>query len=180
MSRTRMRHPVISLLFPLIAGMLVCQPAAMASAPKSQQIFGWIEWVKVSDAGLKLKAKLDTGAETSSLHALNIKRFRRGDKRLVRFDVVDPETGETVRLERRRGRMVRIREHDGNYQRRPVIDMWICLGRLRKRIEVNLVDRSEFLYPFLIGRSAMRGDIIVDPDATFTAKPDCPSGDMDQ
>jgi hypothetical protein len=69
--------------------------------------------------------------------------------------------------------MVRIRQHDGSFHRRPVVKMWICLGHLMREVEVNLTSRSEFLYPMLIGRSAMRGSIIVDPDLTFTNRPQC-------
>lgn len=140
---------------------------------ESKNVLGWIEQVRVSAAGLTLEAKLDTGADTSSLHARNIRGFKRKGVRMVRFEIENPENGELVELERKRIRTVRIREHDGSYQRRPVVEMWVCLGALKKRVEVNLVDRSRFNYPFLIGRSAMHGDILVDPDQSYTVSPDC-------
>lgn len=155
-------------LIMLLAGLPVA-----ATASTYQQIFGWIEWVSFPDIGLRLKTKLDTGAETSSLHALNIVRFKREGERMVRFDLTNPEGGEIFTMELDLQRSVRIREHDGSYQRRPVVDMWICIGSLRKKIEVNLVDRTQFHYPFLLGRSAMKGAVVVDPGATFTAEGRC-------
>ncbi len=140
---------------------------------RSKTIFGYVERVVVSDQGFSLKAKLDTGAETSSLDARNIERFRRDGERMVRFDVPDPETGQLVTLERPLARVVRIKQNDGPYERRPVVWMWLCIGHLLQRVEVNLVDRTDFIYPLLIGRSAMRGAIIVDSELTFTARPRC-------
>jgi hypothetical protein len=104
---------------------------------------------------------------------MNIVRFKRGGERMVRFDLTNPENGEIFTMELDLQRSVRIREHDGSYQRRPVVDMWICIGSLRKKVEVNLVDRTQFHYPFLLGRSAMKGTVVVDPGAEFTAEGRC-------
>lgn len=147
-------------------------PAAHASEVE-KTIFGHVERVIISEEGFSLKARLDTGAQTSSLDAHNIVRFRRGDVRYVRFDVIDPDTGDFVTLERPLVRNVRIRQHTGPPMRRPVVKMWLCLGHKVRQVEVNLTPRSDFLYPFLIGRSAMRGSIVVDPELTFTAHPNC-------
>lgn len=152
---------------------------ALSSAPhadardRSKTIFGYVERVVISAEGLSLKARLDTGALTSSLDARNIVRFRRGDVRYVRFDVRDPETEEYVTLERPLVRNVRIRQHEGPPVRRPVVRMRLCLGHLVREVEVNLTSRKQLIYPLLIGRSAMRGAVIVDPDLTFTNKPKC-------
>jgi hypothetical protein len=148
-------------------------PGPSQARETSKTIFGYIERAVISAEGFSLKAKLDTGAETTSLDARNIKPFRREGERMVRFDVPDPETGQLVTLERPLARYVRIRQQDGPVERRPVVYMWLCLGHLAERVEVNLVDRNDFLYPLLIGRSAMRGSMIVDPEQTFTARPKC-------
>jgi len=153
----------------------LCSPLAA----QEKTVFGYLERVVISTAGLALDAKLDTGADTSSLHAENIKRFKRMGDRFVRFQVRDDE-GELVTLERPLSRMVRIRRHDGDYQKRPVVKMWICIGMSKRRVEVNLIDRSQFSYPFLLGRSAMEGSIIVDPDKSFSIQPDCELKGMDQ
>lgn len=163
----------------LVAAAALAFLAAPADArERSKTIFGYVERVVVSEQGLSLKAKLDTGAETSSLDARNIKRFRRNGERMVRFDVPDPETGQLVTLERPLARVVRIRQNDGPYQARPVVRMWLCIGHVLQRVDVNLVDRADFIYPLLIGRSAMRGAIIVDPEMTYTARPRCDLEDL--
>ncbi len=141
-------------------------------------ILGHVERVIISDQGFSLKARLDTGAETTSLDAHNIRRFRRGDARYVRFEVIDPDSGEFVTLERPLLRNVRIRQHSGQAMRRPVVKMWLCIGPLVHEVEVNLTPRSEFLYPLLIGRSAMRGTIVVDPELSFTHRPECDPKDF--
>lgn len=141
---------------------------------REEQIFGWIEHALVSREQVEMKAKLDTGATTSSLHALNIHRFKRNGKRMVRFDIEDPERGVVVTLERPLSRKVRIKESDtGEYSNRPVVELWVCIGNVGKRIEVNLVDRSHFNYPFLVGRNFLAGEILVDADDTFTQTPSC-------
>jgi hypothetical protein len=157
----------------LLAVLALGLPPDAGAAERSKTIFGYVERVIISDKGFSLKARLDTGAQTSSLDAHNIRRFRRGDSRYVRFDVMDPETGEFVTLERPLVRNVRIRQHTGPAMRRPVVKMWLCLGHEVREVEVNLTPRPEFLYPLLIGRSAMRGAILVDPELTFTARPKC-------
>ena len=161
------------LLVLLLAAVAFAPPQQAHARDPSKTIFGYVERVIISSSGFSLKAKLDTGAETSSLDAHNIQRFRRGDARYVRFDVRDPKTGEFVTLERPLARTVRIKEHDAPSKRRPVVKMWICLGHLTQQVEVSLTSRSEFIYPLLIGRSAMRGSVIVDPDLTFTSKARC-------
>jgi hypothetical protein len=147
---------------------------------RTKTIFGYVERVIISDKGFSLKARLDSGAETSSLDAHNIRRFRRGDTRYIRFDVLDPDTDEFVTLERELVRNVLIRQHSGPSMRRPVVKLHVCMGHLMRKIEVNLTPRDEFLYPMLIGRSAMRGAIIVDPELTFTSTPQCPPAEFDE
>jgi hypothetical protein len=139
----------------------------------SRTIFGFVERVIISEEGFSVKAKLDTGAETSSLDARNIKRFKRDGTSMVRFEVLDPDSEEFVTLERPLSRTVRIRQHIGPEDRRPVVKMLLCVGHIAETVDVNLIDRGHFVYPLLIGRSAMRGRIIVDPALTFTSRPLC-------
>jgi hypothetical protein len=137
------------------------------------EIFGWVEWVKLLEGDLRLKAKLDTGAANSSLDASNIERFRRSGERWVRFTVTDPDSGDQMELEKRLVRNVRIIRHDGNHQRRPVIKMEICVGDRIREVEVNLIDRSNFIYPMLLGRSALEGFALIDSGQTFQNRPRC-------
>jgi len=147
--------------------------AGLRSESVEFEILGWVEWVKLLDGELRLKAKLDTGAANSSLDATDIVRFRRDGARWVRFTVSDPESDQQIKLEKPLVRNVRIIRHDGNHQRRPVIKMPICIGNRKQEVEVNLIDRSNFIYPMLLGRSALEGFALIDSGQTFQHPPAC-------
>ena len=136
-------------------------------------IFGWAEPVVLEETGFELEAKLDTGAETSSLDAIDIRRFRRKGKSWVRFTVEDHAEGDEVRLERPLLRRVRIKRHDRASQLRSVVSLTFCLGEHRRQVEFSLIDRSQFDYPVLLGRSALAGIAIVDPDEINLSEPAC-------
>ena len=136
--------------------------------------FGWIEKVILSpELRWKLDAKLDTGADTSSLDASGMRRVRYKGKSYVRFSVRDPESGDMVSLRRPYVRTVRIRRHNGEHQRRRVVLMTVCLGSEQRTIEVTLTGREVFDYPMLLGRSALAGLAVVDPMQTYTTAPEC-------
>jgi len=159
-----------------LALLALSAPGVAADGDKisNKQIYGWVERAVVSTEHVQMKAKLDTGAMTSSLHAVNIHRFKRDGTRMVRFDIEDPESGVRLTMERPLSRKVRIKESDtGEYSQRPVVDLWLCIGDIGKTVEVNLVDRSHFIYPLLVGRNFLAGAVLVDSDDTFTRSPSC-------
>ncbi len=144
------------------------------SAGTSPTRFGWIEPVLILNDEVRLKAKLDSGAKTSSLDATDIEYFDWNGKRWVRFTINDPITDTPITLERPRVRDVIIKRHDNNRdQRRPVVLMEICLGSYAREVEVNLIDRSNFLYRLLLGRSALESIAVIDPSATLLSTPSC-------
>ena len=157
---------------------VVLMPALTTSAwsdPIDLQILGWIENAFLPDPGLDLKAKLDTGAETSSLDARVLKKFRKAGKRWVRFAVIDRESGEEFVMVRERVRTIGVVQHDGSRQTRPVVMLEICIAGQLLKTEVSLIDRSEFNYPLLLGRSALTSFALVDAGSTFLSQPDCES-----
>jgi hypothetical protein len=125
------------------------------------------------EPGLELKAKLDTGAETSSLDARVLKKFRKAGKRWVRFAVADRESGEEFVMVRERIRTIGVVQHDGSRQTRPVVMLEICIAGQLLNTEVSLIDRSEFNYALLLGRSALASFALVDAGSTFLSQPDC-------
>lgn len=158
----------------LLLSLLIATPHLAANEPETRSIFGWVERIEILPEGIPLKAKMDTGATTSSLNALNKEYFRRDGKRWVAFDIIDPENPDnTVRLERRITRYVRILRHDGDHQRRPVVTVGLCMGDIYREEEMNLVDRTELNYQALVGRNHMEGIILVDPAETFMRPPRC-------
>jgi hypothetical protein len=139
---------------------------------QEKQVAGWVEYVSIYPGNLKIKAKLDTGARNSSLNAEAIDMFERNGETWVRFNVTNwKERTETI--ESKIIRIAKIKQHNTGPEKRPVIRLGICLGKIFKEVEVNLVDRGKFNYQLLIGRSFLKGSFIVDPSITFTINSSC-------
>ena len=137
------------------------------------EILGWVENTMLVDPEISLKAKLDTGAETSSLDAGVIKKFRKDGKRWVRFRITDRETGKDFIVVRERVRTIGVIQHDGSTQTRPVVLMKVCIASRVLATEVSLIDRSEFNYQLLLGRNTLKSVALVDPGSTFLSNPEC-------
>lgn len=172
-----MRNSLWVNLCVLLLGMLLdvqhAEAAAHKDEPKNLQILGWIENAYLIEPEFELKAKLDTGALTSSLDARIIKKFRQYGKRWVRFAVRNPRTGEETVLVRERERTIGIVQHEGENEIRPTVKMAVCIAGIERLIEVSLVDRSRFKYPLLLGRRTLDDIAIVHPGETFMAESKC-------
>lgn len=155
----------------IIAGIIMLGPVYLATA-QNKQVVGWVERVRIYPGGLIFRAKLDTGAKNSSLNASHITEFKRDGEQWVRFEVTDLHNN-TVTIERKAHRVAKIKNNHGKPQERLAVRLGICLGNIYKEVEVNLVDRSDFIYQMLIGRSFIHGNLIVDPSIKYTAKPTC-------
>ena len=125
-------------------------------------IIGAVEWVTVEPGNLRLEARVDTGAETTSVHAENIQLVEKDGKRYVQFTLLDPASGKPVALEERLRRKVLIKQSAGDPERRYVVRMWLTLGETRSRVDVTLSDRDFLDYPLLIGRNFLIDTMIVD------------------
>jgi hypothetical protein len=153
---------------------LLLAPSITASGKTLElKILGWVENAQLPDPGLLLKAKLDTGAETSSLDARILKKFRQAGKRWIRFSVADRESGEEFVIVRERVRTIGVVQHDGSRQTRPVVMLKICIAGQLLETEVSLIDRSAFNYPLLLGRSALASFALIDASNTFLSQPGC-------
>lgn len=146
-------------------------PASMVEVAASSDVLfagdklvvGEIESVRFENLGMELRARIDTGAVTSSLHATNIRRFQRDGENWVRFTIDDPETGEPVVLERPRSRRVRIVQvGTEDPSTRPVVELRVSLGNSTQTAEFTLADRSALEFPVLIGRNILRDLMVVD------------------
>lgn len=156
-----------------LAGFFVALVGSAHAANRNLEILGWVENAWMHDPEMKIKAKLDTGAETSSLDARIIKKFRKDGKRWVRFEVADPESDDKYVLVRERVRTISVVQHDGSRQRRPVVTMKMCIAGRNLTAEVSLIDRSEFIYPLLLGRNALDEFALIDPGNTFLGGREC-------
>ncbi len=152
----------------LLAG-LSAGASALASA-QDRPVAGWLEWVVLEPWGLKLKGKLDTGAKTSSLHAVEVEYFQREGEEWVRFKTFNPRRKtKVVTIERPLIRDVRIKRHLADYQERPVVALDLCLGDRIITTEFSLIDRGRFNYPVLLGRRVLQQErILVDAAAIYT------------
>ena len=134
---------------------------------------GYLENVQIGNLALELKGKLDTGADTSSIHARDVEIYKRGKRdNWVRFRLVGRE-GRSIRYDQNVIRFVQIKTKLGGTIRRPVIRMPICVGGVIGRAEINLADRAEFEYDVLIGREFLANRIVVDSGASFVAESAC-------
>ncbi len=143
-----------------------------ATPAETKHTFGWIERVRISPGGIVLAAKLDTGADHSSLHASEMTLFSRRGKQWVSC-VVDNGEGDQVTIELPVVRTARIRRHGGSFEERPVVRLQVCLGETLREAEVNLVDRTALEFRMLIGRSFMKDRIVVDPAVEYSSEPNC-------
>ncbi len=158
--------------------MTCCRSPTCGPWPTACQLLGWVENAYLVAPDIELRAKLDTGANTSSLDARVIKRFRQWGRRWVRFAVKHPETGEEIVMVRERVRTIGIVQHEGANDVRPTVKVELCLAGRQHDIEVSLVDRGNFNYPLLLGRRALEQFAIVHPGETFLAEATCPE-DLD-
>ena len=150
------------------------------------ETLGFVEWVVMKDTRLRLKARLDTGAKTSSLHAVNVEEFTRNEERWVSFEIPlgdhedQPAEGEfkhddvVIVLERPVRRTVLIKRKGAPSQRRYVVDLEFCIAGTMHTTQFSLTDRGKFSYPVLLGRRFMRDDnILVDSSDGFIASQEC-------
>lgn len=151
---------------------------AVPAIAEQPTLYGRYEKISLPQIGKTLEAKMDTGAKTASLSATDIERFQRDGEPWVRFRLAAENADDTL-FEQPLARLSKIKsrteEADSDEPRaapveRPVIELEVCLGEVRRVVEVNLTDRSHFNYPLLIGASALSEfDAAVNPAQRFTA-----------
>ncbi|MGD8977786.1 MAG: ATP-dependent zinc protease [Gammaproteobacteria bacterium] len=144
---------------------------AAAKRPRPQlRMLGWREWVRFPDLPLPpIKAKVDTGARTSCLHAFEVSSFERDGKDWVRFRV-HPDQRDRSRvavceapvLDRRQ-----VADSGGHREMRWVIETRIEIADQRQRVEMTLTDRDTMRFRMLLGRSAMKGRFTVNPSRSY-------------
>ena len=132
-------------------------------------VIGAVEWALVEPSDLIMEARIDTGAETSSIHAEDIRLVEKDGKRYVQFSLLDRETGRRIPVERRLHRRIVVKQTtDAPPDRRYVVRMWVTLGESRLWLDVSLSDRDDFEYELLIGRNMLMDEFVVDVSKQHT------------
>ena len=161
-----------------IALLLVSTSAHGNSSDPGKVIAGWVEKISLGEQPVMLKAKLDTGAKTSAIHAANVEAFLRDGEHWVRFDLLLTDVDDkqhTIHMEKPRSRRVRIKDDDGEHDRRSVVELEICFDGRKHVTEFTLAERSEYIYDVLLGREFLQGIAVVDPASTFLTQANCPT-----
>lgn len=158
---------------------LACAPFVALAKEEAEEeaiVLGYIEDVYVGDLALAMQGKLDTGADSSSVHARDIETYhkpgKKGKDTWVRFRLVGKD-GRSVKYDQNVIRFAHIKTKTGGTIRRPVIRLPLCVGGKRGHAEVNLADRGDFDYEILVGREFLANRIVVDSGQTFTAGDTC-------
>lgn len=133
-----------------------------ASNLYAQNIIGWLENITLINQGqqLTIAAKIDSGADYSSLHAVEIQTFQKANQDWIKFKTINDFEVEAPLY-----RYTQIKTKKVGFQDRPVVKLEVCIGDVRRIIEVNLVDREHFSRPMLVGREALSG-FLIDPTKT--------------
>ncbi|WP_196795090.1 ATP-dependent zinc protease [Mariprofundus ferrooxydans] len=131
---------------------------------------GWREWAALPDLGIpRIKAKVDTGAKTSCLHAFSQERFTQAGAPWIRFGMhpLQQRTDIEIFTEAEIVDERMVSDSGGHRELRPIIKTTIELGRLRFPTEFTLTNRDSMLFRVLLGREAMKKRLLVDPAQSY-------------
>jgi len=139
-------------------------------ANKDLPVIGWREWVSLGELGIQaIKAKVDSGARSSSLHVFELEDFERDGAQWVRFTVHPVQRNDEVEidvefpvLEYRS-----VRSSSGKASVRPVIETHISMMGQTWPIEITLARRDKMRFRMLLGRQAFRGRFLLDSGASY-------------
>jgi hypothetical protein len=152
---------------PLIAGLLLCLLWGEAMGAEDRVEIGLVEDVVLMPWGVKLPARIDTGAAMTSLDARRLK---------VRGDVAEfslPKEYGGLKLSLPIVKWMRFRSSESR-DRRPVVEMDLCVGNRLIRTQLNLNNRSGVEYPLLLGRNVLQRGFVIDCTKENCAPPSCP------
>jgi hypothetical protein len=131
---------------------------------------GWREWLSLPDLAVdRIKAKVDTGARSSALHAYNIRIYYRGGRPHVSFDIhpLQRDVGTSIPARAEVVAIRSVRSSSGQVELRPVIATHVAVGEHAWPIELTLTNRDEMGFRMLLGRQAIRSRFLVDGGRSY-------------
>jgi hypothetical protein len=128
---------------------------------KEKKTIGRVEWVELPELKIKIRARIDTGAKTTSMHATSIEEITQQGQLLVKFQTLD-NNGKAIELLRKVESFQKISNPGGFSSKRYVIKEKIKMGDFEKMVSVNLNDRSHMDFKLLVGRNVLLGRFVVD------------------
>ena len=155
-------------VYSIILFFTFCLCSANAEDTIRKKIIASTEIIRVEEGGMDFKARVDTGAETCSIHALDIEVDPSDDSKnqMISFRIVN-KAGKSKAVKTRVASVVNIRTSEGS-ERRYKVPLTLGLGRFKKTVLVTLNDRSRMTYGLLLGRNWLSGDFLVDVDLENT------------
>ena len=146
-----------------------CSPKVIYKSYK-KPLIGEIENIYLPELKLILKARIDTGATSTSIDARNIVAFERDGAKWVRFEIIGADE-KPITVKKPIQKIISIKQHKGKAEKRFVIKMRLNITNLSIYGDVSLTDRSKYNFPVLIGRNFLQGNAIVDVSSKYTNRP---------
>ena len=136
----------------------------------SLPILGWREWLSLPDLEIdQIKAKVDTGARTSALHAFYVDPFQHDGAEWVRFGIHPLQNNNEFAIEREmpvKDRRI-VTDSGGHREERFIIETTVKLGESQWSAELTLTNRDSMKFRMLLGRTALEGRFLVNPEASY-------------
>ena len=135
-------------------------------------VIGWREWISLPDLDVnQIKVKIDTGARSSALHAYKVQHFKRGGRRMVRFEVRPYQRNSLLSIPAEAPLVDErtVRSSSGHAEVRSVIRTRIRILEREWEIDISLTNRDEMGFRMLLGREALKNRFLIDPGRSFRA-----------
>jgi hypothetical protein len=142
----------------------------LTESPCGYSIVGWREWLTLPELGIaNIKAKVDTGARTSALHAYYVEPFEKTQQQWIRFGIhpLQNDTDYCVHCEALVKDQRIVTDSGGHKENRYVIETLLSLGHKSWNAELTLTDRDSMRFRMLLGRTALSNEFHVDPSASY-------------
>lgn len=133
-------------------------------------VIGWREWVSMPDLGIdRIKAKIDTGARSSAIHAWDIEPYTQDGEDWVRFNLHPFQRNDTVVVPAQAKIVDRrpVTNSGGTKEDRFFIEVDIVIGQHHWPIEINLTNRDQMGFRMLLGRTAFQDRVLIAPDRSY-------------